>query len=152
MCLCRRWVFNKTLIFFIYWDWKFNNFGALLESLIDVISVRNYDMIYASPNFPYSSKQQENYYVIVTSSNVTFSALLAICAGNSPVTGEFPAQRPVTGGFDVFFDLRMNKWLSRQWRGWWFDTPSRSLWRYCNVARVSRDIRDISSWHLFIYI
>ena len=35
----------------------------------------------------------------------TFSALLAICAGNSPVPGEFPAQRPVTRSFDVFFDL-----------------------------------------------
>ena len=38
----------------------------------------------------------------------TFSALLAICAGNSPVPGEFPAQRPVTRSFDVFFDLRIN--------------------------------------------
>ena len=38
-----------------------------------------------------------------------FSALLAICAGNSPVTGEFPAQRPVTRSFDVFFDRHMNK-------------------------------------------
>ena len=37
-----------------------------------------------------------------------FSALLAICAGNSPVTGEFPAQRPVTRSFDVFFDLCLN--------------------------------------------
>ena len=44
----------------------------------------------------------------------TFFALLAICAGNSPVTGEFPAQRPVTQGFDVFFDLRLNKQLSKQ--------------------------------------
>ena len=35
----------------------------------------------------------------------TFSGLLAICAGNSPVTGELPAQRPVTRSFDVFFDL-----------------------------------------------
>ena len=34
-----------------------------------------------------------------------FSALLATCAGNSPVAGEFPAQRPVTRSFDVFFDL-----------------------------------------------
>ena len=41
----------------------------------------------------------------------TFSALLDICAGNSPVTGEFPAQRPATRSFDVFFDLRLNKWL-----------------------------------------
>ena len=42
----------------------------------------------------------------------TFSALLTICAGNSPVPGEFPAQRPVTRSFDVFFDLRLNKRLS----------------------------------------
>ena len=36
----------------------------------------------------------------------TFSALLAICVGNSLVTGEFPAKRPETQSFDVFFDLR----------------------------------------------
>ena len=53
-----------------------------------------------------------------------FSALLAFCAGNSPVTGEFPAQRPVTRSFDVFFDLRWNKRLSKQSWGWWFETPS----------------------------
>ena len=44
----------------------------------------------------------------------TFSALLPICAGNSPVPDEFPTQRPVTRGFDVFFDLRLNKRLSKQ--------------------------------------
>ena len=44
----------------------------------------------------------------------TFSALLAICAGNSSVPGEFPAHRPVTWGFDVFFDLRPNKWFNRE--------------------------------------
>ena len=43
----------------------------------------------------------------------TFSALLALCAENSPVTGEFPSQRPVTQSFDVFFDLRLNKRLSK---------------------------------------
>ena len=62
----------------------------------------------------------------------TFSALLAFCAGNSPVPGEFHAQRPVTQSFDVFFDLRPNKRLSKQWRGWWFETQSRSLWRHRN--------------------
>ena len=46
-----------------------------------------------------------------------FSALLAICVGNSPVPGEFTAQRPVTRSFDVFFDLRLNKRLSKQSRG-----------------------------------
>ena len=54
----------------------------------------------------------------------TFSALLTLCAGNSSVTGEFPTQRPVTRSFDVFFDLRMNKRLSKLSRGWWFETPA----------------------------
>ena len=62
----------------------------------------------------------------------TFSALLARCAGNSPVTGEFPTQRAVTRSFNVFFDLRLNKRLSKQSWGWWFETPSSPLWRHCN--------------------
>ena len=66
----------------------------------------------------------------------TFSALLAICAGNSPVTGEFPAQRPVTRSFDIFFDLCLNKRLSKQSWGWWFETSSRSLWRQSNVINL----------------
>ena len=64
-----------------------------------------------------------------------FSALLALCAGNSPVTGEFSAQRPVTRNFDVYVDLRLNKRLSKQSWGWWFETRSRSLWRHCNGSR-----------------
>ena len=46
--------------------------------------------------------------------------------------GEFPTQRPVTRSFDVFFDLHPNKRLSKQWWGWWFETPSCPLWRHCN--------------------
>ena len=58
----------------------------------------------------------------------TFSALLTLYAGNSPVTGEFPSQRPVMRSFDVFVDLRLKKpnqkknRLSKQW----FETPPRS--------------------------
>ena len=66
----------------------------------------------------------------------TFSALLAICAGNSPIPGEFPAQSPVTWGFDVFFDLRPNKRVSKQSWGWWFQTLSRPLWRHCNGSNL----------------
>ena len=62
-----------------------------------------------------------------------FSALLAFCVGISPATGEFPTQRPVTWSFDIFFDLRPNKRLSKQSRGWWFESPSRSLWRHRNA-------------------
>ena len=63
----------------------------------------------------------------------TFSALLAICARNSPVTGEFFAQKRVTRSFDISFDLRLDKRLSKQWSGWWIETPSRPLWRHCNA-------------------
>ena len=62
----------------------------------------------------------------------TFSALLALCAGNSPVSGEFPLQRLVTRSFDVFFDLRLNKRFSKQSWGWWFEMTLCPLWRHCN--------------------
>ena len=62
----------------------------------------------------------------------TFSTSLTLCAGNSPITGEFPSQSPVTRSFDVFFDLRLNKRLSKQSWDWWFETPSCLLWRHCN--------------------
>ena len=55
----------------------------------------------------------------------------------SRVTGhlcdEFTSQRPVTRSFAVFFDLRLNKRLSKQSRRRWFQMPSLSLWRHCNV-------------------
>ena len=63
----------------------------------------------------------------------TFSALLAICAGNSPVNGEFPAQRPVTWSFDVFFNpplnIRVSKHLAyiHHWFRQWID---------CRVTRI----------------
>ena len=46
------------------------------------------------------------------------------------------AQRPVTWSFDVSFDLHLNKRLSKQWRDWWFETLSRSLWRLRNFMAV----------------
>ena len=67
----------------------------------------------------------------------TFSALLAFCAGNSPVPGEFPSQRPVTRSVDVSSDLRLNTQLYKQLWGWWFETPSCPLWCHHNVAGLS---------------
>ena len=72
-------------------------------------------------------------YHMMTSSNGKFSALLALCEENSPVTGEFPSQRPVTRSFGIFFDLRLNKRLSKPSRHRWSETPSRSLWPHCNA-------------------
>ena len=62
----------------------------------------------------------------------TFSALLAICAGNSLVTGKFPAQRSVMRSFNIFSDLHLNKRLCKQLWGCWFEMPSRPLWPHCN--------------------
>ena len=64
--------------------------------------------------------------------------------------GEFTGLRwiprtPVTRGFGVFLDLRMNKRLSKQPWGWWFQTLSRPLWRHCNG-------RWITFPHLLSYI
>ena len=73
----------------------------------------------------------------------TFSALLALYAGNSPVTGEFFSQRPVTRSFDVPFDLRLNKWLGKQSWGWWFETPPGPLWHHHNEW-----VEQVSEWHV----
>ena len=71
---------------------------------------------------------------MMMSSNGNMFRVTGFCAGNSPatarnspVTGEFSSHRPVTRSFDVFFDLRLNRQLSKQSRRRWFETPSRSL-------------------------
>ena len=69
---------------------------------------------------------------MMTSSNGNIFRVISLLWENSPVTGEFPAQRPVTRSFDVFFDLRLNIRLSKQSSGWWFETPLHPLWRHCN--------------------
>ena len=71
----------------------------------------------------------------------TFSALLTLSEGNSPVTGKFPSQRPLMQSFVVFFYLYLNKRLSKQSRRRWCDTPSRSLWRHCNDGYMSSPSR-----------
>ena len=69
---------------------------------------------------------------IMTSSNGNIFRVTGPLCWEFTGPGKFPAQRPVTGSFDVFFGLRPNKRLSNQPWGWWFETPSWSLWRHCN--------------------
>ena len=82
----------------------------------------------------------------------TFSASLVICAGNSPVPGEFPAQRLGTRSFDVFFDLCLNKRLNKQSWCWWFETLSRPLWRHCSEQFIQDNTKEhnkaVHHWHL----
>ena len=78
---------------------------------------------------------------VMTSSNGNiFRATGPLCG----VHGEFPAQRPVTQSFDVCIDMHTNKRLSKQSWGWWFETPSRPLWRHCNVTILLSSATSIS--------
>ena len=75
--------------------------------------------------------------IMMTSSNRNISRVTGPLSGEISGSDEFLAQRPLTRSFDVFFDL--NKRLSKQPWGWWFETPSWSLWRQCNDEK----------WHVF---
>ena len=44
-----------------------------------------------------------------------------------------------------FFYLPLNKWLSKQSWVWWFETPSRSLWRHCN-RETTLNFNVVSHW------
>ena len=74
---------------------------------------------------------------MMTSSNGNIFRVTGPLCGEFTDPGEFPTQRPVTRSFDVFFDLRLNKRLSKQPWGWWFETLSWSLWRRCNGDLLS---------------
>ena len=67
----------------------------------------------------------------MTSSNGNILRVSGLLWWNSLVTGEFHLQRPVMRSFDVFFDLCLDKRLSKQLRR--VETTFHSLWRHCNV-------------------
>ena len=69
-----------------------------------------------------------------TSWNGNIFHVTGLCAGNSPVTAVFPAQRPMMRNFNIFFDRHLNKRFSKQSSRRWFETPSRSLWSPCNES------------------
>ena len=71
-------------------------------------------------------------YNMMTSSNGNIFRVTGPLCGEFTGPGEFPAQWSVTRSLDVFFDLRLNKRLSKQSWDWWFETPSWSLWWQCN--------------------
>ena len=79
---------------------------------------------------------------MMTSSNGTIFHVTGPVCGEFTGPGEFPAQRPVTRSFDVFYDLRLNKRLSKQPWGWGFETHSPPLWRHSNVEN---HIEELSS-------
>ena len=71
-------------------------------------------------------------FAMMASSNGNIVRVTGHLCGEFTAPGEFPSQRPVTRSFDNFFDLRLNKRLSKQSWDWWFEMPLRQLWRHCN--------------------
>ena len=96
------------------------------------------------PKYEYPSWFQwpacSNYQPMMTSSNGNIFRVTGPLCGESTGPGEFPTQRPVTRSFDVFFDMRLNKRLSKQPWGWWFETPSWLLRGHCNVCLESESV------------
>ena len=83
--------------------------------------------------------------LMMTSSNGNIFLVTGHLCGEFTSPSEFPAHRPVTQSFDVFFDLRLNKRLSKQSWGWWFEMISCPLSRYRNVTWRSDTCR-LSLW------
>ena len=76
------------------------------------------------------------WFSMMTSSNGNIFRVTGPLCGEFTGPGEFPTQRPVTQSFGVFFGLCLNKRLSKQPWGWWFETPSWSLWRQGNARNL----------------
>ena len=90
----------------------------------------------------------------MTSSNRNIFPVTGHLCGEFTGPGEFPVQRPVTRSFDVFFDLCLNKRLSKQSWGWWCETLSRPLWRHRNgglkmllLHTKHRSLRGFLRWN-----
>ena len=124
---------------YVYAWWYASHFAGYLDKTYDDIVGLYIQTFHCFVNFEASGlnykkhmeNQEEDFHRVAMGSNAIKESLhlhtqIAICAGNSPVT------RPVTRSFDVFFDLCLNKQLSKQSWGWWFETPSRPLWRHFN--------------------
>ena len=86
----------------------------------------------------------------MTSSNGNIFRVTGPLCGEFTGPGEFPTQRPVTRSFGALFDLRLNKRLSKQAWGWWFETPSWSLWRQRNEVNQTDPNHKKSAKHIRI--
>ena len=120
--------FDEILIeiqLFLFWKMHLKMSSAKWQPFYLILNVLTFLVLWAE--YPGDSGQSWWRYQMET-----FSALLALCAGNSPVTCEFPSQRPVMRSFDVSLICALNRRLSKHLWGWWFETPSRPLSHHCN--------------------
>ena len=93
-------------------------------------------------NVSFATSKFVRFFMMTSSNGNIFSVTGHLC-GKFAGPGEFPAQRRVSRSFDAFFDLSLNKRLSKQSRGWRFGTQSRPLWRHCNVGFQENSPGDV---------
>ena len=153
-CLWFQWKLRQSFVFWFKFHWSLflrvsiDSNNSLGPNRPQVITWANDDWILQyhmvsraqwgnslrAPLAPHELTSSSCAWYMMMLSNGTFSTLRALFAENSPVTSEFPSQRPVTQrlSFGVFFDLRLNKQLRKQSRCRWFEMPSCSLWHHRN--------------------
>ena len=121
------WVFIKFLGQ-VRWDKHFK------ISLFRNVSIARKckKIVRSNPIFESSTLISKYWCRMMTSSNGTIFRITGHLCGEFTGQRWIPVPRPVTRSFDVFFDLHLNKRLSKQSWGWWFETPSRPLWRHRN--------------------
>ena len=90
---------------------------------------------------------------MMTSYSGNIFCVIGHLCGEFTGPGEFTAQRPVMRSFDVFFDLRLNKRLSKQSWGWWFETLPCPLWHHCNVAPCCQAVPELMlTYHQWYFV
>ena len=90
-------------------------------------------MAESTPKWQQKYITQRWIFILLISHRSTLSMMTSSNGNIFRVTGPLWEESTGHRSFDVFFDLRLNKRLSKQRRRQWFETPSRSLWRHCYV-------------------
>ena len=131
-CIWRAWIDVEEIT-----PMKFESFETCLQSCKHITTIKMFTFytVPVQPEHiiqPWWRHQME-----------TFSALLILYAGNSPV----PVSCPHKGQWRraLMFSLIcawINDWVNKPW-GWWFETPSWSLWRHCNDITWGERIHDV---------
>ena len=130
--LSNKCILKTCQLLFEYGDWYLGSTAVSQRSMIERTG-RDKSALKASIH-------HEGIVFMMTSSNGNIFRVTGHLRGEFTGPRWIPAQRPVTRSFDVFFDLRLNKRLSKQSWGWWFETLSRPLWRHCNVTGIRNPV------------
>ena len=109
--------------------WR-ENVSLRLSLLVSLLYGVRYEYLTGDINITVMNRHTS----MMTPSNGNIFQVTGHLCGEFTGPGEFPTKRPVTRSFDVFFDLRLNKRLSKEWWGWWFETLSRPLWLHRNAG------------------